>query len=154
MTMMMALLAFGAEGMVKNPLHVSEWKRHPAQVVDSALVEFTISVKQSSLEALYDKALAVSTPGNPSYGKYLTAGAIERLTAPSPMDMRTVIAWLTEYGIEYTHDKHMLHISTTVGSAARLLRTDFSMYTRSSDSRMILRALWVFCASVGSHSDM
>lgn len=76
LTMIMALLAFGVEGMVKNPLHVSEWKRHPAQVVDSALVEFTISVKQSNLEALYDKALAVSTPGNPSYGRYLTAGAI------------------------------------------------------------------------------
>lgn len=138
----MALMAIGAMGVLtKNSLHLSEWKRLPAQVVvGSSLVEFTISVKQSNIEALYDKALAVSTPGNPLYGQYLTPNAIARLTAASSRDMRTVVTWLDEHGIDYARDKHILHVRTTAEAASKLLHTEFGMYRRSSDSRMVMRA--------------
>ena len=136
--MLLAFVAVGA--VIKNPLYASEWKRMPGHVVGSALVKFTISVKQSHLEALYETALAVSTPGELSYGKYLTPDAIAQLTAPSPSDMNTIVSWLDKHEITYARDKHILHVSTTAEAAAKLLRTDFGMYRRSSDSRIILRA--------------
>lgn len=125
----------------RNTLHVGEWTRHPAvEILPSHVVEFTISIKQRQLEMLYDTALAVSTPGNPEYGKYLTPAQISALTAPASSDVSLVTGWLNEHGVAFTKDKEMLKVRTSVDSAARLLQTEFHAYRRASDGRFIVRA--------------
>lgn len=128
---------------VQNPLashRKSEWTIRTSQVAPSSLVQFTISIRQRNLEKLFATALAVSTPGNPRYGKYLSRSEIDGLTAPSASDVHAVASWLDKHGVRWQRDRETLSVSTTAAAASELLRTKFGVYERSSDGRSIVRA--------------
>ncbi|SMD25997.1 S53 family peptidase [Kibdelosporangium aridum] len=66
-------------------------------------------------DALRDKAMAVSTPGNPAYGSYLSAEQIRRHSELQPALVRKVRDWLTSAGLAVSHsDWRALDVSGTV----------------------------------------
>ena len=105
----------------------------------SAEVTFTVSVRQSNMEELRRIALAVSTPGDPAYGKYLAQREIDELTAPAPTDLAVVTTWLAKAGIAFVVDREQVVVKTSVAAAQRLLSTTFYEY-RAAESPVLLRA--------------
>lgn len=107
-----------------DPLaHDLGWEISPSIVELNTPIDFTIAVKQQNLKALEAKALAVSTPSDPAYGKHLTRREIEKLTAPAAEDIAAVTAHLDANGLKgaYTVTQHNVHVTTTVGVASKAL---------------------------------
>ena len=136
----MFAIVIAAAAAAASPLPRGEWHalRH-VNVAASRNVSFVISVKQQNLQTLFDSALAVSTPGNPRYGKHLTPDEIHQLTSPHPDDMAAVINWLADHKISPRREHENLHVTATVAAVSSLLKTDFHLYQRSSDGHVILR---------------
>jgi subtilase family serine protease len=125
-----------------NTLETGGWAKQPPSVVHpEQTVSFSVSVKQQNLDTLFEAALAVSTPGNPRYGKFLSIAEIEALTAPAPADVAVIRGWLDSHGI-VPEDLHrdILRVTTTAERAARALSTSFHRYHRQLDGRTIVRA--------------
>ena len=101
------------------------WTSTGQPVDKRAVTEFSVSVKQQNLRQLKANALAVSTPGNPKHGKFMTERQIAELTAPSASDMKTVTSWLDTHHILYSVSNELIKVSTTIGEAESLLGTKF-----------------------------
>ena len=136
----MLAIVIAAAAAAASPLPRGEWHalRH-VNVAASRNVSFVISVKQQNLQTLFDSALAVSTPGNPRYGKHLSPDEIHQLTSPHPDDMAAVINWLADHKISPRREHENLHVTASVAAVSSLLQTDFHLYQRSSDGHVILR---------------
>ena len=117
------------------------WVHHSSYVPSTTPISFSFCLKsETPMEALFTSALEVSTPGHERYGKFLTIGEIEQITAPSSADVAAVSTWFQENNIEFTRHKECLRAETTVGLASRLLNTPFHMFRREVDGRLKLRA--------------
>ena len=114
----------------------SEWAKTPAD--EAARVHFTISLKQRNTDELKKIALDVSTPGHPRYGMHLSQREIDELTAPTPLHGEAVTAWLRSAGCTFDVKRELILVSTTVSTAASLLRTKFYVYRRGQSE--LLRA--------------
>ena len=55
-----------------------------------AALDILVQVRRQNMEALKEVALAVSTPGNPKYGYYLSTADVNALTAPADADVAAV----------------------------------------------------------------
>ena len=131
----------GAAAMLAYALLACAWVRSPRPVTDASTpFEFTISVKQQNLDELKRIALAVSTPGNPSYGQHLEQAAIDALTAPDAADMSAVTGWLTDANIPHTVHRENVRVSTTVAAAEALLSTTVFTFTEKASGNTRLRA--------------
>jgi len=88
---------------------------------------------QAQTDAL---AKAVSTPGNPQYGHYLSAWQINALNSPSESDARAVTSWLRNAGftITYNPSNHLIIDATgTIASADKAFHSDFHVIQGSAD---------------------
>lgn len=102
-------------------------------------ISFTVSLKQRNMPELKRRALAVSTPGDESYGKFMAIEDIDALTAPAPDTFARVRAWLHEHDVAtYKIVRENFYVHTTVAKASPLLRTTFSAYHK--DGRTLIRA--------------
>ncbi|XP_004683168.1 PREDICTED: tripeptidyl-peptidase 1 [Condylura cristata] len=66
-------------------------------------LSLTFALRQQNLETLSDLVQAVSDPGSPHYGKYLTLEDVAELVQPSPLTLRTVQKWLLAAGARNCH---------------------------------------------------
>lgn len=76
--------------------------------------------------ALQAEALAVSTPGNPSYGKFLTASQFDASYAPTLNAYSSVLSTLASYGIVAVHtysDRSFILASGPAASIERAFST-------------------------------
>lgn len=88
-----------------------------------------IALKQQHAVALEQAVLAISTPGNPDYGKHMTREELRSYVAPSALAVDSVKSWLAAYGIEpVVVDNDWLTISTDVATADALLDAEFAWY--------------------------
>jgi subtilase family serine protease len=77
-------------------------------------------------------ALAVSTPGSASYGKYLTPAQFRQQFAPTQADVNAVKNWLTSQGftVDYTPTNNLyVAAEGTVAQAAAAFGTTFGQYS-------------------------
>jgi subtilase family serine protease len=77
-------------------------------------------------------ATAVSTPGSPSYGQYLTSAQFRQQFAPSQSDVNAVKNWLTSQGftIDYVpSNNHYVAAEGTVAQAAAAFGVTFDEYS-------------------------
>jgi subtilase family serine protease len=104
---------------------LSGWSVAPGAIDSSQPFSFTISVRQRNIDKLKTTALAVSTPGNEQYGKFLTTADIDALTAPAPSDIGLVTGYLrsTSSGVRFTVHNELIHVNTTVAAAEHVLQT-------------------------------
>ncbi len=61
---------------------------------------FTIALAMLNIGDLESRLLAVSTPGSPSYGKYLTKDEVDAAFAPSPTTVSIVTDWLKQNKVQ------------------------------------------------------
>nr|KAF6343803.1 tripeptidyl peptidase 1 [Pipistrellus kuhlii] len=61
-------------------------------------LSLTFALRQQNLERLPKLVQAVSDPGSPRYGKYLSLEEVAELVRPSPLTLHTVQKWLLAAG--------------------------------------------------------
>nr|KAF6394643.1 tripeptidyl peptidase 1 [Molossus molossus] len=66
-------------------------------------LSLTFALRQQNLERLSELVQAVSDPGSPRYGKYLSLEDVAELVRPSPLTLRTVQKWLLAAGARNCH---------------------------------------------------
>ena len=131
--------AFSCTGAVRFPEgETAGWARSITGDVYRQ-VTFTLSVRQRNLQELKRVALAVSTPGDAAYGKYLSQRQIDDLTAPDPADVGVVTTWLSGAGIAFMVDRERVVATASVEAAQRLLSTTFYDY-RAAGTEVLVRA--------------
>jgi subtilase family serine protease len=94
-------------------------------------VGFRVYLGWSDPAAAEALAQAVSTPGNASYGKYVTPAQFRRQFAPSQSQVNNVQSWLKSQGfaVDYTPtNNHYVAAEGTVAQAQAAFGTAFGMY--------------------------
>merc|ERR1719262_2007598 len=61
---------------------------------------FMLRHEKAKLAALEESLYAVSTPGSPEYGKYLTREEVAARLPPIEGAQESVLTWLKEHGVE------------------------------------------------------
>ena len=96
-------------------------------------LSLSISLQYQNIEQLESKLMSVSTPGSPQYRKYLDR---DQLNAMFPIaDANAIIAWLQSEGVQTIHNTgDAVNFATTVGTANKLLNTQFAHYATADGS--------------------
>ncbi|KAL2257617.1 hypothetical protein VTK26DRAFT_9405 [Humicola hyalothermophila] len=114
-----------------------------------------VALKQQGSRALDQAVLDMSTPGHPSYGMHMTRDEVRTYTAPSHVAISATSAWLGDYGIKASVDHDWMSFTTTVGTANKLLDTQFAWYQYSDGGRPKLRTLsYSVPDQVAAHIDL
>lgn len=136
--MVTALVALTSAVRVEVPLYYEQFGWVERAAPRHEPVSFTISLHQRNIPELKRRAIAVSTPGHPSYGAFLSNAELDKLTAPSPEVRTAIAAWLAEYNVHATFDRELVHCRAPVGVVSALLHTTFALYQK--DSKTLVRA--------------
>jgi tripeptidyl-peptidase I len=100
-----------------------------SQTSDHTSITLSIGLTRQNVDQLESKLLAVSTPGSPSYGKYLDNAAVNALFAPSTVAVSSVVSWLKSHGVKNINvDGAWIDFATTVGTANTLLGASYKYY--------------------------
>lgn len=114
-----------------------------------------IGLKQQYVQALEQAVLAISTPGNPHYGKHMSRDEVRSFVAPSSLSVNEVTAWLASYDITHTVDNDWITIATNVTTANKLLDANFAWYEYQGGGGKKLRTMsYSVPDSVADHVDM
>jgi len=101
-----------------------------------------VAVKQRNLEQLEELFWAVSTPGTPQYRMFKTTDEINKIVAPAPQDIKTVIAWLAVHGVasrDVSHYGDAIEVSTTIANVEKLFAATIYQFTHAVSGRTIER---------------
>jgi tripeptidyl-peptidase-1 len=79
---------------------------------------------------------AVSTPGNPSYGKHWERDQVNTLVQPSDEAVEATVGWLNDANITSSVVGASVHMFATVRQAESLLNTKFSYYSKGGVSKL------------------
>ena len=130
-----ATSAMAASGRTTLPGSIPAWanaKNFVAAASPTDNVGFRVYLGWSDPAAAQALAQAVSTPGNASYGKYLTPAQFRREFAPSQSQVNNVRSWLKSQGftVDYTPtNNHYVAAEGTVAQAQAAFATPFGMYS-------------------------
>lgn len=130
-------LAMPHAWVLERPKLRSEWQVTAADAGQSH--EVIVAVEQRNLEELEATLLAVSSPGSPRRGQYLSFSEAHRLTA-NPEAAERVEQWLaSEPGVElvgrHAHG-HFFRARASVGTWERALRTKFARLSQGKVSAL------------------
>lgn len=89
--------------------------------------------------------LLVSDPDHPRYGQHLAVEEVHDLVAPSEEALDLVHEWLLTNGVKelgYSAAKDWINIYIDVGSAERLLDTEYSVYEHEDGGHLVRTSQW------------
>ncbi len=116
-------------------------------VAGNSQVAFQVNLKLPDQQAAENFATAVSTPGNASYGKFLTAAQWEARFSPSTSSVHAVESFLHQSGFNVagaSADRMEVSASGTAAQVERAFSTSLAMYrVQGHDLRLANRALAV-----------
>jgi tripeptidyl-peptidase-1 len=95
-----------------------------------------------TLSARFLKSI-VSDPSNDRYGQYLTKDEVEEFIKPTDEAFSAVQDWLSSNGIETyqtSKAKDWIYLNVSIGTAEKLLNTDYHIYQHSKTSIQEIRA--------------
>ena len=96
-----------------------------------------IALAQQNLDKLDSLLSDISTPGSASYGKYMEGDAVSAMLKPSSEANSAVMAWLKSAGVENAYsDGSYVNFSTSVGTANKLLDTEFNYYASNGVQKL------------------
>lgn len=105
-------------------------------------IKLRLSLKQQNVDQFYEDMLAVSTPGNAKYGQHYEGHELRSLLSPTDETSRTVISWLQDNNITAIADHgDYVVLQTNVGSANKLLSTEFQWFHHVGERHPALRTL-------------
>ena len=88
---------------------------------------------------LKETLAAVSTPGSPSYGKWLSAAEANAITATPPSIVAEVYAWATSTGATCGKKPEALVCDATVAQLEALTGATYSYYKHAESGRVVIR---------------
>ncbi|KAA1475846.1 family S53 protease [Dentipellis sp. KUC8613] len=92
-----------------------------------------------------EKALyAVSTPGSPQYGKYLSQDEVRQFTRPAQASFDALTSWLSAHNLTNTRlspAEGSLKLNVTAAQANELFKANYSVFTHQSTGRTVVRTL-------------
>jgi subtilase family serine protease len=101
----------------------------PAPLSDGKQVNLRVYLAGQHASDLASAALAVSTPGNPSYGHYLTPAQYQQHYGSSATQVKAVTDWVTAAGMKVTvTTSHYIAVHASVGQADKAFDTVISQY--------------------------
>lgn len=92
-------LALSAAGVVPMPQYHCAYTVGSKAAEPTTPVTFHLQLRTSGAQELFQAALAVSDPGSPRYGSFLSVAEIEAMTAPNADDVAAVTGWLENAGV-------------------------------------------------------
>ncbi|GJE95891.1 S53 family peptidase [Phanerochaete sordida] len=114
-------------------------KQGPA--APDTVLDMRIALTQTDPEGLTDALMAVSTPGNALYQKFLTQDEVAKFTAPTKETADAVSAFLKENGItaqSISPAGDFLAFQTTVAKANEMFAADFSVFQEQDSGKLNL----------------
>ena len=112
------------------------WSRVGTPSSDSTIA-LQIGLQEQNLDKLDSLIYAVSTPGSPSYGNHMEGDDVAAMLKPAAETESGVLAWLQKAGITTVHsDGHWITFATTVGTANKLLDTEFAYYSNDGVTKL------------------
>ncbi|KAI0062175.1 family S53 protease [Artomyces pyxidatus] len=108
------------------------------------ILNLRLALVQGDPAGLEDALMAVSTPGNDRYGKFLTKEEVEAFVAPKPEAVQAVNAYLAEHGLtaqKYSPAGDWLSVDVSVTKANALLGTEFTTFLCSFTNTTSVRTL-------------
>jgi tripeptidyl-peptidase-1 len=113
----------------------ANWARLANIQTEERRVDLIFALKQRNLDQLDETFWAVSTPGNPRYGKHLTVDQLNEMIAPSAEVTQKMIYWLKSQGVRdarvlRSHD--FITCSMSIAQAERIFEVKFNTYRHSS----------------------
>ena len=96
-----------------------------------------IALAQQNLDKLDSLIQGVSTPGSASYGQYMEGEDVAAMMQPSSDANEAVMAWLHSAGVADAYsDGVYVNLSTSVGTANKLLDTRFKYYVNDGTQKL------------------
>ncbi|QMU75623.1 S8/S53 family peptidase [Streptacidiphilus sp. PB12-B1b] len=96
----------------------------------SAQTSVTVYLQSQNAAALAQYAMAVSTPGNALYGKFLTAAQAKARFLATPAQIKAVQTWLTGAGLHITSSsEHQIQVSGDAAAIKRAFGTTLHQYS-------------------------
>ena len=126
--------AFAASGAHALPGSVPSWAvahNRVGATNPSQQVTFRVYLNYSGGDAAAAYARAVSTPGNASYGKFLTPAQFRSRFSPAQSDVDAVASWLKAQGFTLgatPANRKYVEATGTLAQAAKAFGTSFSEY--------------------------
>ncbi|KAM3552720.1 hypothetical protein ARSEF4850_007251 [Beauveria asiatica] len=116
------------------------WQLKASAPADEKL-NLHIRLKEENIDRLQKRTLEISDPDHADYGKHLTKGEVDTLTAPTKDTVDSVTGWLSSHGIDAGQvNSGFLTISVSVDEAKKLLDADYGVYTHTATGRETVRA--------------
>jgi subtilase family serine protease len=146
-----APLASAARAVVQAASPLTRESSPEAATPASAPVEFTVGLVPSNLAGAEAFAKAVSTPGGPSYRRFLTPSEWEKRFSPKSSAVSTVKSWLREQGIaveSVSPDRLSIEASADAATIERAFGTSLHQYQRHGRSVRLASAALSVPASV------
>jgi subtilase family serine protease len=110
-----------------NPTPLDAYTGKPGWLKSAPLLRLRVYL--SGRPGRTTAALAVSTPGNPQYGHYLTAAQFRQRYGAAGTQIRTVSHWLAGQGMKITaSNSHYIAVDATVAEADAAFGTRFIQY--------------------------
>jgi tripeptidyl-peptidase I len=106
-------------------------------------INLQIALEQNNSHGFEQALLAMSTPGDPDYGKHFTSyDQMKEMLLPSTAAVSAIREWLTSSGVtDFQEDADWVTIRTSVKTANSLLNANFTWYTHDQQSDRALRTL-------------
>ena len=121
---------------------------------ESSTITLKIGLQEQNLDQLESLVYGVSTPGSATYGKHMDRDDVSAILQPSSDSNTAVLDWLKQAGItNLDSDGTWITFATTVGTANKLLDSDFNYY--ENDGVTKLRTMgYSIPDSLSSHIDL
>ncbi|KAJ7726104.1 family S53 protease [Mycena metata] len=108
------------------------------------MLDLRMALKQSDTAGLEQALHAVSTPGNPAYGKHLTSEEVASYTKPSAESIDAATSWLKQRKLLHkavSHAGDWLQFSIPVKEANEYFGANFSVFAHTDTGSEIVRTL-------------
>ncbi|KAJ7806655.1 family S53 protease [Mycena olivaceomarginata] len=108
------------------------------------MLDLRMALKQSDTAGLEQALYAVSTPGNPAYGKHLTSEEVASYTKPSAESIDAATSWLKRRKLLHravSHAGDWLQFSIPVDKANEYFGANFSVFTHTDTRSEVVRTL-------------
>jgi tripeptidyl-peptidase-1 len=136
---MFARFAF-ITGAVALPQHHLGWM-HQTRALRDDKITLTFALRQTNLVELEELVMNVSDPSNQQYGQHLTRDEVDRLVAPTPSDIHTIMGWVSTFEgeIQKSGNGDFIMLTTTVQEAEHMLGGHYHEYRHPISGASALR---------------
>ncbi|KAK0713486.1 peptidase S8/S53 domain-containing protein [Lasiosphaeria miniovina] len=113
------------------------WTATNFRTASTTQMTLSIALNMQNIDQLESLLLSISTPGQPSYGKFLDVGDVTSKFSPSKQAISSVTNWLKQNGIKnFAVNGAFIDFAADVATANKLLGADYQHYTNNGVTKL------------------